>query len=256
MCYRLNLIKKKILTDKLSGNLSENRKHCLCIIKIFIDRKWIKLLLTLARILKIKQRAQAALERYLVNKIAENNPRSLKVVQTLSYWLLDYVKMLGYEDATVPMVFKKYKRGDVIKANFGHRIGSEQGGLHYAIVIDVNNSQKSNVLTVIPLTSVKPNVDLNKLGNNRLYIGDEIYKAIIAKLNKIPNSDPSKKGLVKEYNRLKIGSIALVGQITTISKYRLYDPLSTSNVLHGIKVSDATLNNLDSKIKELFTKSN
>lgn len=212
------------------------------------------MLLSLTTILNIKKQAQAALESYLSNKIADNNPKSLKIVQTISYWLLDYVKMLGYEDATVPMSFKKYKRGDVIKANFGHRIGSEQGGLHYAIVVDVNNHVKSNTVTVIPLTSVKPNVDLTKLGSNRLYIGDEIYKAIISKLNQIPNSNPRKKGLVKEYNRLKIGSIALIGQIVTISKYRIYDPISTNNVLHGIKVSDATLTLLDDKIKELFTK--
>ena len=55
---------------------------------------------------------------------------------------------------------------------------------------------------------------------------------------------------------MKAGTIALVGQITTISKYRIYDPLSTKNALHGIRVSDATLDLIDSKIKELFTHSN
>ena len=149
-----------------------------------------------------------------------------------------------------------YKRGDVIKVNFGHRIGREHGGLHYAIVIDVANNVNSNTITVIPLSSLKQGVDLNKLGKDRIYIGDEIYKAIVNKSNQITDEGNNKKGLNKELSRLKIGSIALIGQITTISKYRIYDPLSTKNVLHGIRVSNTTLTALDQKVKELFTNSN
>lgn len=215
----------------------------------------IYLLLPFENIKSIHAEALKALQNYLEDKLNRNDDKSLKIVQTISYWLCDYVKMLRYEDEPQPRQFKKYKRGDIIKANFGHRIGREHGGLHYAIVLDVNNPVKSNTLTVIPLTSVKPNVDLSKLGKDRLHIGDEIYKAIINKANKMQDSDPCKKGVIKELERLKKGSIALVGQITTISKYRIYDPLSTNNALHGIKVSDNTLDILDQKIQELFTNS-
>ena len=69
------------------------------------------------------------------------------------------------------MKFKRYKRGDVIKVNFGHRIGREHGGLHYAIVLDVKNPLQSNLLTVVPLTSVKEHTNLEKLGKDRIFIG-------------------------------------------------------------------------------------
>ena len=48
-----------------------------------------------------------------------------------------------------------YKRGDIVKLNFGFNIGSEYGGLHYAIVINNKNPHSSSVVTVIPLTSQK-----------------------------------------------------------------------------------------------------
>lgn len=213
------------------------------------------MLLSLDKIIDIKIRALKKLTAFLNNKLNNGNDKSIKIVQTISYWLMDYVKMLEYEDAVEEMKYKKYKRGDVIKVNFGHRIGREHGGLHYAVVLDVANNIKSNTVTVIPLSSVKQGVDLNKLGKDRIYIGDEIYKAIVNKYNQTSNAENNKEGLNKELSRLKIGSIALIGQITTISKYRIYDPLSTQNVLHGIRVSDVTLTALDYKIKELFTKS-
>lgn len=48
------------------------------------------------------------------------------------------------------------------------------------------------------------------------------------------------------------GSIALISQITTISKQRIYDPKVSSDILANLRVSDSTLNLIDAKIKELF----
>ena len=92
------------------------------------------LLLPLEKIINVKIMALEKLADFLDNKINNGNDKSLKIVQTISYWIMDYVKMLGYENADEEKKFKKYKRGDVIKVNFGHRIGREHGGLHYAIV--------------------------------------------------------------------------------------------------------------------------
>jgi predicted nucleic acid-binding Zn-ribbon protein len=55
-----------------------------------------------------------------------------------------------------------------------------------------------------------------------------------------------------ELSRMKIGSIALVGQITTISKIRIYNPLSTKDSLGRVRISDETLDKLDKKLVELF----
>ena len=127
--------------------------------------------------------------------------------------------------------------------------------LHYAIVLDVKNPLQSNLLTVVPLTSVKEHTNLEKLGKDRIFIGNEIYKEIINKTNRLPAGSHEKTAVSKELARMKTGSIVLIGQITTISKYRIYDPLSSKNALHGIKVSDNTLTKIDEKIKILFTNS-
>ena len=51
---------------------------------------------------------------------------------------------------------------------------------------------------------------------------------------------------------MKEGSIALVSQITSVSKMRIIKPLRTTDGLSGICISEATLNIIDSKIKELY----
>ena len=56
------------------------------------------------------------------------------------------------------------------------------------------------------------------------------------------------------YTKMKKGSIALISQITTISKQRIYDPKVSSDILANLRVSDSTLNLIDAKIKELFLK--
>lgn len=212
------------------------------------------MILDLTKIKQVKENALFRLSQFLEKRLSSADNKDIKFVQTFSFWLLDYVRLLTYE--TSPQIkYKRYKRGDVIKANFGHRIGREHGGLHYAIVLDTNNALQSNLLTVVPLSSIKDNTNLSKLGKDRIYIGNEIYKSLINKINSLPNNTPEKHAASKELARMKNGSIVLIGQITTISKYRIYDPLSTKNALHGIKVSDNTLTQIDYKIKELFTNS-
>ena len=58
----------------------------------------------------------------------------------------------------------------------------------------------------------------------------------------------------KEISQMKNGSIALVNQITTISKQRIYNPKSDIDVLSGIKLSNNSLSLIDEKVKKLFTK--
>lgn len=62
------------------------------------------------------------------------------------------------------------------------------------------------------------------------------------------------KKVEKEISKMKKGSIALISQITTISKQRIYDPKNSSDILSNLRVSNHTLDLIDSKIKELFLK--
>ena len=53
---------------------------------------------------------------------------------------------------------------------------------------------------------------------------------------------------------MKLGSIALVGQITTVSKMKIYDPKNKYGVLKNVRISNDSLNKIDEKIKENFFK--
>lgn len=68
-----------------------------------------------------------------------------------------------------------YKRGNIVKLNFGFNIGSEYGGLHYGVVLDNHNAQSSPVITVIPLTSVKDNGPIHN-NKSSLVTNYTVYK--------------------------------------------------------------------------------
>ena len=56
-----------------------------------------------------------------------------------------------------------------------------------------------------------------------------------------------------EVNKMKIGSIALVCQIRTISKMRIYDPKTNFDILSGVKLSSEKLDLIDHEILQSFT---
>ncbi|MFR4125889.1 hypothetical protein [[Ruminococcus] torques] len=43
----------------------------------------------------------------------------------------------------------------MIQVDLGFRIGHEEGGLHYAVVLNKKDSPYSDILTVLPLSSKK-----------------------------------------------------------------------------------------------------
>lgn len=217
-----------------------------------------------------KQIALNQLDSLLTYHIENNN---FKKANLLSYWFEDFTKYNLAEETFNPKLLKKYKRGSIIKANLGFNVGNEEGGLHYCIVIDKSNALSSGTLTVIPLTSIKEN---KKYNSTNLNLGDEIYlnlKKICDNMSQKLSKEhediwklPAKKveqfnldfkyikNVEKEISKMKKGSIALVSQITTISKQRIYDPKTSSDILANLRVSNNTLDLIDSKIKELFIK--
>ena len=217
-----------------------------------------------------KQLALNQLDSLLTYHIENNN---LKKANLLSYWFEDFAKYNLAEDNFNPKLLKKYKRGSIIKANLGFNVGNEEGGLHYCIVLDKSNALSSGTLTVIPLTSIKENKKYNKstlnLGNE-IYINlkkicdnmskklsmeyEDIWKLPAEKVEQFNTDFKYIKKVEKEILKMKKGSIALVSQITTISKQRIYDPKTSSDILANLRVSDNTLDLIDSKIRELFIK--
>ena len=56
----------------------------------------------------------------------------------------------------------------------------------------------------------------------------------------------------KEIAQMKEGSIALVNQITTVSKIRIFDPRNLKGVLSGISLSEESMEKINAKLKELY----
>lgn len=189
-----------------------------------------------------------------------------KKADLISYWIKDYVRFLRSEEEYDPKKNRKYKRGDVIKVHLGFRIGSEEGGLHYCVVLDKIPALSSPVLTVVPLTSVKKKDDLEHLPRGCVYIGNEIYNLINLKISGLKQQLSASRDLdkykqleriiaqhEKEVSKLKMGSIVLTNQITTISKIRIYDPKHDNDLLSGIKLSNTNLDKIDKAVLDNYT---
>lgn len=162
------------------------------------------------------------------------------------------------------------------------------GGLHYAIVLKDSNKKNPNI-TVVPLTSLKPNKDIKELRPTELYLAQELYFKIQGKYEALKISIPTEINylrnmlshsekidlndiqqkieeltkqsnlMIKAFNKLKTlkyGSIAVMNQIRTVSKMRIIDPTNKYDILYNLKLSTNNLNSIDKKMIELFTKHN
>ena len=216
----------------------------------------------------------------------------LKKADLLAFWLEAYCKYILEEETFNYSSVPKYKRGEVISVDFGFNVGSEHGGKHYAIVLDNDNKQSSRVITVIPLSSgtsektyerdvylgnelydklKKKYDDLRKeyekekeiahylsllieSENDTVSEGERVdYSQLLEeKLKNIADREKDLNNYEKELSRLKYGSRALMEQLTTVSKMRIYQPKKSSDLLYGIKFSDGAMDKINDKLKELF----
>lgn len=238
---------------------------------------------------KHKEDALSSIGNYLDSLIKNNDPKIKSKADKLSYWFETYIDYLEKEKTFDPKKRKSYKRGEIIKVDLGYNVGSEEGGLHYCVVIDKKNPLTSPVITVIPLTSVKSHTDTEELKTGRVYIGNELFVNLSSSINMLQRKttdslnklegeiaeikEPGKTALnemkeeineirkvmsklvrmKKEILKMKQGSIALIGQITTISKMRIHNPKNSNDVLSGIKLSNEKLDMIDNEIRKLYT---
>ena len=113
-----------------------------------------------------------------------NNPddKYLKKADLLAYWLENFSSYLLDEQKFDYSKILSYTRGDVISVNLGFNVGSEQGGLHYAIVLDNDNQQSSPVITVVPLSSGQEEDTYPR----DIFLGNELYEKLIKNIkNKV-----------------------------------------------------------------------
>lgn len=215
-----------------------------------------------------------------------------KRAMLIGYWLKTYIKFIRNEDTFSPEKVYRLKRGSVVQVEFGYRIGSELGGKHYAVVVDAKNEMKANTVTVVPLGSIKEKTkdDENRailksgvyeLVSRKLNVLIEDAKETISEVEKMrediartsndeeimkkktilrqKTEDANKllaqaKMWSEEMEHMKEGSVALIGQITTISKMRITAPLKKTHPLYGTILTPEDLYKIDNKLLERYFK--
>lgn len=97
-----------------------------------------------------------------------NSPKFNNLDKYLSFLSNDFVKENNYGKNISRT--KIYKQGSIIFVNFGTNLGSEFSGNHLAIVLNKNDNDKNQCLTVVPLTSKpKGNYNLRKNLINNIF---------------------------------------------------------------------------------------
>lgn len=237
-----------------------------------------------------KEQAIQKIGSYIESLISAEDFKLKGKSDKLCYWLEDWTTFLSFESQFSPMSLRRYKRGEIIKVHLGFNVGSEEGGLHYAVVLDKNNAKSSPVVSIAPLSSVKPHTDVTKLKSGSIFLGNELFTNLNAKVSTTykrltsevelltqiveqmndDTIDEKRTEIIKrivickeeldflnrmraEVLKMKKGSIALVNQITTISKIRIYDPKTDHDILSGIKLSNEKLDMIDNEIRKNFT---
>lgn len=197
--------------------------------------------------------------------------KEYKKSDLLAYWIHDFSTYHDEERTFNIAKSGMYSRGDIIKVNLGFNIGNELGGLHYCIVLNKYDNTRSGTLNIIPLTSRKD----NKKYVSSVNLGKELYnifqekiekekqklQQILRELEKIEDIPSNIKNIIEkerkyiekielEICKMQKDSIALINQITTISKQRIFK----DTIRRKVKISNASLDLIDKQIIKLFTK--
>ncbi len=189
----------------------------------------------------------------------------------LDEWLLKKSKLLlsesnEYEKHT-NQIYKTYKRGTIIKVDFGVNLGSEMSQVHFAIVLNNYDNPKNNVLTIIPLTSKKSkfNLDLNNLVIDKLItkIEKELLKIGIKEEVDFEHNQPTIEEQTKIRKLLTVltyykssikNTYACTSLITTISKTRIFKPINEYDIIGKERCSTEIMDKIDKELIEKFTK--
>lgn len=114
----------------------------------------------------------------------------------LGNWLDKEANIYQKECVESKNSYPKFKRGEIIKVDFGVNVGTEFSHTHYAIVLNSDDTKSNDNITVIPISS--------KSGYKRIKLGKILLMAM-------PNT--------KKYN---LDCFAVIPQIKTISKSRTF----------------------------------
>lgn len=83
-----------------------------------------------------------------------NDDTSYKRAALLYYWLRDYKNYIKNEKKFDYKYLPAYQRGNIVNVNLGYNLGSESGGMHFAVVLAESRVTNPNI-TITPLKSKK-----------------------------------------------------------------------------------------------------
>ncbi len=87
-------------------------------------------------------------------KTIQNNSNGKGKFRSLSRFLLLQANQFSFEqNNTEKKKYRIYKRGQLVRVNFGLNFGSELSMIHYAIVLNKTDNKRNATLTVVPLSS-------------------------------------------------------------------------------------------------------
>lgn len=168
----------------------------------------------------------------------------------LDIWLKKESNIFTKELNYTPTRFMKYKKGTIVKVDFGINIGCELSKTHFAIVMDNNDNIHKETITVIPLTS--------KGGNNKIDLGSLIFDEFINKMKKeidsVNSEDDIKelKELIIEYSKYKKLTYANLSQFRCISKNRILYPINKHDLVGKSRVSKSVIEKLTQELFSMY----
>lgn len=142
----------------------------------------------------------------------EKGGRDYKKAAMLYYWLRDYKNYIKNETNFLPKYMPSFQRGHVINVNFGFNIGSEFGGLHYAVVLSDSGPKNPNLI-IVPLKSYKPGI--TKLHKTEVFLGNELYNRLYGKHAALKVSIEKEKAAVNQVIHKSHEKIQLLQSLST-----------------------------------------
>ena len=145
--------------------------------------------------------------------------------------------------------------GDIIYSQLKEKYDNAFEVLSHDIDVLVEEISGYNDNLVSNIEKLRSSPDESDENLVNLILNDMInHKNKTDELASLKNEMGAVEKALEEIGHMKSGSIALVSQITTISKVRIYNPVTKRSTLHGIRLSAESMDKLDEKIKELYTK--
>ena len=191
---------------------------------------------TKEEIIQNKKQSIRLLNNLLEGYIADDT--RLRKADLLCKWIKEYVAYISYEEKFNPCKNISYRRGDIVKVNFGFNLGAELGGVHYAVVIDNKNDRASNTITVIPLSSIKDGTNISKFDLN---IGSEFYNTMTAKYD----------NMLKEMSSHRDELIEILGEIKRYAWSPFENDVAPEEKPEQVPVPHSSFAKLNEKIRLL-----